>query len=154
MCQALVPQGNVIHERSTHSWFDAHNNIAFSLEKLCFSLLHGYHPNPATHRNSNTYLNKNTRPTWWSNRKVADSWWWMYWCPKYVEYRSEVKHNNWWHQIGLLFFNCHNDARSNIRKIYNVTVWKVWTWSGSRKNRSFFWRGGGECIEFMVRPEY
>jgi len=30
------------------------------------------------HRNSNTHRNKNTRPMWWYNRKVACSWWWMY----------------------------------------------------------------------------
>jgi len=30
------------------------------------------------HRNSNTHRNKNTRPMWWYNRKVAGSWWWMY----------------------------------------------------------------------------
>jgi len=30
------------------------------------------------HRNSNTHRNKDTRPMWWFNRKVADSWWWMY----------------------------------------------------------------------------
>jgi len=30
------------------------------------------------HRNSNTHRNKNTRPMWWFNRKVAGSWWWMY----------------------------------------------------------------------------
>ena len=27
-----------------------------------------------------------------------------------------------WHQVGLLFFNCHNDARSNIHKIYWIAV--------------------------------
>jgi len=30
------------------------------------------------HRYSNTHRNKNTRPKWWYNRKVAGSWWWMY----------------------------------------------------------------------------
>jgi len=30
------------------------------------------------HRNSNTHRNKNTRPMWWYNRKVAGSWWWTY----------------------------------------------------------------------------
>jgi len=30
------------------------------------------------HRNSNTHRNKNTRPMWWYNRKVAGSWWWLY----------------------------------------------------------------------------
>jgi len=38
-----------------------------------FSLPHGYHPNQP-HRNSNTHRNKNTRPMWWYNRKVAGSW--------------------------------------------------------------------------------
>jgi len=31
-----------------------------------------------THWNPNTHRNKNTRPMWWYNRKVAGSWWWMY----------------------------------------------------------------------------
>ena len=31
-----------------------------------------------SHRNSNTHWNKDTRPMWWYNRKVAGSWWWMY----------------------------------------------------------------------------
>jgi len=30
------------------------------------------------HWNSNTHRNKNARPTWWFNRKVAGSWWWMH----------------------------------------------------------------------------
>ena len=29
-----------------------------------------------------------------------------------------MKLNKLWHQLGLLFFNYHNDARSNIHKIY------------------------------------
>jgi len=38
-------------------------------------------------------------------------------CPKHVEHtRSEIKLNKLWHQVGLLFFNYHNDARSNIHK--------------------------------------
>ena len=28
-----------------------------------------------------------------------------------------MKLNNWWQQVGLLFFTYHNDARSNIHKI-------------------------------------
>ena len=63
-------------------------------------------PPTQPHRNSNTHRNKSTRPTWWYNRKVAGFWWWMYLCPKHVEHRrSEIKHNNKWHQVGLLFFN-------------------------------------------------
>ena len=82
------------------------------------SLPHGYHHNQP-HRNSNTHWNKNTQPMWWYNRKVAGSWWWMYWCPKHVEHRrSEINLSKLWHQVGLLFFNYHNDARSNIHKIY------------------------------------
>jgi len=73
------------------------------------------------HRNSNTHRNKNTHPVWWYNRKVAGSWWWMYWCPKHVEHRrSEIKLNKFWHQVGLLFFSYHNDARSNI----NLNIYK------------------------------
>ena len=33
-----------------------------------------------------------------------------------------MKLNKLWHQVGLLFFNYHNDARSNIRKDEKVTV--------------------------------
>jgi len=58
---------------------------------------------------------------WWHNRKVAGSWWWMYYCPKHVEHtRSEI--NPIFSDIKLvsLFFNCHNDARSNIHKIQVV----------------------------------
>jgi len=44
--------------------------------------------------------------TWWYNRKVAGSWWWMYQCPKHVEHRrSEIKLKKLWCQVGLLFFN-------------------------------------------------
>jgi len=75
------------------------------------------------HRNSNTHWNKNAWPMWWFNRKVAGSWWWMYWCPKHVEHRrSEIKHNNQWHQVSLLFFNYHKDAQSNIHKILKICV--------------------------------
>jgi len=42
----------------------------------------------------------------------------MYWCPKHVEHRrSEIKLNKLWHQVGLLFFNYHNDVRSNIHRL-------------------------------------
>ena len=64
-----------------------------------------YHHNQP-HRNSNTHRNKNTQPMWWYNRKVACTWWWMYWCPKHVEHRrSEIKLNKSWHQVHFLFFN-------------------------------------------------
>ena len=73
--------------------------------KLCCSMPHGYHPNPATPKLQHT-SNKNTQPMWWYNRKVAGSWWWMYSCPKHVEHRrSEIKLNKLWHKVGLLFFN-------------------------------------------------
>jgi len=49
--------------------------------------------------------------------------------------------------------NVHNDEICHFLLIYNVTVWKVWTWSGSRKNSFFFWGGGGGT-EFMVRPKF
>jgi len=55
---------------------------------------------------------------WWYNRKVAapdDG------CINVRNMLSteEVKYNliKLWHQIRLLFFNYHNDARSNIYKI-------------------------------------
>jgi len=35
-------------------------------------------PPTQPHQNPNTHRNKNTRPMWWFNRKVAGSWWWMY----------------------------------------------------------------------------
>jgi len=34
-----------------------------------------------------------------------------------VHRRREIKLNNKWHQVGLLFFNYHNDERSNIHKM-------------------------------------
>jgi len=82
-----------------------------------FSLPHGYHPNQP-HRNSNTHRNKNTQPMWWYNKKsrrllmmdvlMSETCWTK---------RSEIKLNKSWHQVGLLFFNYHNDARSNMHKI-------------------------------------
>ena len=93
------------------------------------------------HRNSNTHRNKNTRPMWWYNRKVASYWWWMYYCPKHVEHRrSEIKLNNQWHQVGLLFFNYHNDARSSIHEKYNHCC--VMTLTFSIKSNS--WRKNHE----------
>jgi len=35
-------------------------------------------PQPSHKRNFNTHRNKNTRPMWWYNKKVAGSWWWVY----------------------------------------------------------------------------
>jgi len=52
-------------------------NATQTVYLLFCSLLHGYHPTQP-HRNSNTRQNKNTRPMWWYNRKVAVSWWWIY----------------------------------------------------------------------------
>ena len=33
----------------------------------------------------------------------------------------EVKYNNKWHQVGLLFFNYYNDARSNKHKTLHTS---------------------------------
>jgi len=63
-------------------------------------------------------LETRTQPMWWYNRKVAGYWWWIHLCPKHVEHRrSEIKLNKLWHQVGLFFFNYHNDARSNTHKL-------------------------------------
>jgi len=41
-------------------------------------------------------------------------------CPKHVENRrSEIKLNKWWHQVGLLLFNYHNDTRSNMHNTFS-----------------------------------
>ena len=70
-----------------------------------WSLLHGYHLNPATPK-LQQHRNKNKQPMWWYHKKIAGSWWWMYQCPKHVEHRrSEISLNKLWHQVGLLFFN-------------------------------------------------
>ena len=42
-----------------------------------------------------------------------------------------MKYNDKWHQVGLLFFNYHNDARSNKRKI-KLFLWamnRVWRYA-------------------------
>jgi len=50
---------------------------------------------------------------------------WQASCPKHVEQRrSEIKLQKSWHQVGLLFSNYHNDARTSIHKIYlHAEIW-------------------------------
>jgi len=89
-----------------------------------FILPHGYHPNQPHLKIQHTSKHEHTS-MWWYNRKVAGSWWWMCKCPKYFEHRrSEIKLNKLWHQVGVLFFSYHNDARSNIYWMFmNFDIW-------------------------------
>ena len=58
-------------------------------------------------------------------------------CPKHVEHRrSEIKLSELWHQVGLLFFNYHNDARSNKHKNlknFEVALSNIFAISRSRE---------------------
>jgi len=48
-----------------------------------------------------------------------------------LQIKYQVKLNIEWHQVGLLFFNYHNDARSNKHKIH-VSRWSI-------KGENIFW---------------
>jgi len=70
----------------------------------------------------------------------------MYYCPKHVDHRRrKIKLNKSWHQVGLLFFNYHNDARSNAHKIYPkittpycTTRWNIVVFDCMYSTQKFF----------------